>query len=796
MAAFLRALCCRKNITGKDKTTSQPVVNKKTEECYLCSCLESDDSLGSKRNLRASGYPTFPLPGYTIATLNKQHYVFHEQCPRCDDIPKDLLCRFCNHLRLRHLYHYVTQRKGSLVLDFGIFHDIRQRSGNCVLCRIVIQEGYLKGCSANSKWIISIYSRPRYKDIHLEFSFYEEGYGAICIGGIFDITKRTVWQQPMVDWSTVRIWLENCDRKHRGSCNNGLLNSPPHEFRLIDTERGCVVMAPPSCRYATLSYVWGSTTDENALATKSTIRMLEEEGYLFKTPIPATIKDSIRACIELKIRYLWIDRLCIVQDDATTVKASQINAMGDIYSHSYLTLVDLEGVTMDHGLPGVSQARASHTIHKACGLSMRAIEDSFPTLIKKSKWNSRGWTFQEAMSSTRMLFFADAGVLFECSKASQEDRFALSTSTDLHFTTTTDYDQLVREISSRSFTINSDILRAFSGIMHWKYGTEHCFGLPYCEFVRGMLWRPSGLSALKIPVARRTETGDIVPTWSWSSVMGPVYLDSYNRIHTSLLGVWGTPSPKTNETVHIIWPHNQELSRNEMDGWVRELGIALAWKEGCFPKPLPPKLNVSTTWQEYRALLRSGWASFDKLNEEALGLAYLQGKDLEKIFSSSYMEHANQPEALLAHTQSLGARMIQWGDKEPDSFFGTLFVQVSLLSMRDDRVDVWIDSHPAHWQFLDHDYSRDHDTKLNVLALSLSHMYELEIRYRNRGKQGRWYDSEGSVLCSSGGTGLIFMVDVLIVETRDGLSRRVTTGMVELHDWISASPEFRNFTLV
>lgn len=554
-------------------------------------------------------------------------------------------------------------------------------------------------------------------------------------------------------------------------------------------------MAPPSCKYATLSYVWGSTTDENALATKSTIKMLEEEGYLFKTPIPETIKDSIRACIELKIRYLWIDRLCIVQDDTTAVKASQINAMGDIYSHSYLTLVDLEGVTMDHGLPGVSQARVSHTIYKACGLSMRAIEDSFPTLFRKSKWESRGWTFQEAMLSTRMLFFTDTGVLFECSQASQEDRFALSTSNQLQFTPATAYEDLVFELSSRSFTINSDVLRAFSGIMHWKYGTEHYFGLPYCEFVRGMFWHPRQIPAHELPVARRTENGDIFPTWSWSSVMEPVYFLRYQNTLTSLLGVWGIPSSRTNETVHIIWPHNQQLSRDEENDWVRELGIALAWKEGCFPKPLPSILNVSTTWQEYRALLRSGWASFDKLNEEALGLAYLQGKeDLEKIFSPSYMEHANQPGALLAHTQSLEARMIQWGDENPDYLIGIPYVHVILHGMRDDRVDVWIHPHPAHWQFMDHDYSKNHDTKLNLLALSMSHMDE--FKYRSRGKQGRWYDSEGSVLAPPYGLDIMFMVDVLIVETRDGLSRRVTIGMVELHDWISVSPKFRNFTLV
>ncbi|RAK86148.1 HET-domain-containing protein [Aspergillus costaricaensis CBS 115574] len=665
---------------------------------------------------------------------------------------------------------------------------VDDETGTCPLCSCLLTIQYSE---ANERYLLS---RSRgYGDPQLYLKAQHICFHEQCpsCDDIPNDLLSTVWQQPMVDWSTVRIWVESCDREHEGPCHNGPLNSPPDKFRLIDTERGCVVMAPPSCKYATLSYVWGSTTDENALATTRTIKLLEKEGYLFKTPIPATIKDSIRACIELKIRYLWIDRLCIVQDDTATVKASQINAMGDIYSHSYLTLVDLEGVTMDHGLPGVSQARASHTIYKACGMSLRAIEDSFPKLVWNSKWKSRGWTFQEAMLSTRMLFFTNAGVFFECSQASQEDRFALSTSTRLQFALATTYDELVQEYSTRSFTSNSDVLRAFSGIMHWKYGTEHYFGVPYCDFVRGMLWLPRGSSAHVTSVARCTEKGDIFPTWSWSSVMGCIDIYLYENTHTSLLGVWGIPSSRTNETVHIIWPHNRQLSRDEEDGWVRELGIALAWKEGCFPRPLPPILNVSTTWQEYRALLRSGWASFDKLNEEALGLAYLQGKeDSEKIFSPSNMEHANQPGALLGHTQSLEAQMIQWEDKENKFFSGRRFVQVILHGMRDDRVDVWIYPRPAHWQFLDHDYSTDHDTKLNVLALSMSHDHE------KGDTQSRWYDSEGRVLCSSRGRSIRFMVDVLIVETRDGLSRRVTIGRVELHDWISASPKFRNFILV
>ncbi|GLA59684.1 hypothetical protein AtubIFM54640_010997 [Aspergillus tubingensis] len=521
-------------------------------------------------------------------------------------------------------------------------------------------------------------------------------------------------------------------------------------------------MAPPACRYATLSYVWGGTADNYALATTSNIRALEEEGYLFKQPLPATIRDSIRACIELKIRYLWIDRLCIVQDDTAAVKNSQINAMGDIYSHSYLTLVDLEGANMDHGLPGVSQARAVRMTYKIPGMSLRIIDEEYPKLVKKSKWNSRGWIFQEAMLSPRMLMFAN-------------------------------------DFTSRDFTFSADILKALSGVMHSKFGTEHYFGLPYSEFLGGMLWSPRGLSALETPEVRSTETGDIFPTWSWSSVITPVEVYSGAGrgsfvVPGIMLGAWGIPSSKTKKLVHIIPSHNPRPSWYEPQSY-EGIGIALMWKEGCFPKPSPSMLNISTTWKNLLALIMSRWASANKLIEEALGIASSSGKmHFERMSCLFYMENADQPGALLSHTQSIHAQIVKRGDQECPSPAIEGYVHLILHSISEIEVDLWIRPNPLHWQFLDHDYSTDHCTKVDVLALSM--MYEKCDTYRFPDEWGLWYDSEGSFLGSDEKTMVKFVVNVLIVETRDGLSRRVAIGAVELHDWIAASPDYRNFTLV
>ncbi|KAL7660870.1 hypothetical protein ACMYSQ_000303 [Aspergillus niger] len=808
MASLLRATSRREGITGDNTNMSQPVVNDGIGTCSLCSCLVIVERISLEENYIIS-HNSFK--GCSSAMKESRHSLFHQQCDQCGDAPDKLLCGFCNHLRLRHITHDWATHAGMIELEFGRFRDIRERSGDCALCRMITQDACLERRDLDSNCIVQVVFGLRYnkRDFLIRVHMGARRVAVMStFEGVFHSSqeendtsaRRGIWQQLMVDWSTIRTWLGKCDdehdNKHRAPCDNGPLKSPPPEFRVIDIERGCVVMAPPSCRYATLSYVWGKTTDTYALATKSSIQALEEEGYLFKKPLPATIEDSIRVCIELKIRYLWIDRLCIVQDDTTTVKHSQINAMGEIYSHSYLTLVDLEGISMDHGLPGVSQPTAGG-IYQAQGMSLRARDGTFSGLVTNSKWKSRGWTFQEAMLSPKLLLFADAGVLFECSQASQQaTKFNWPTSSDLLFTPAQEYEILVNDFTSRTLTFNADILEAFSGIMHWKYGTEHYFGLPYCEFVKGMLWYPHTRSDRGTTVARSAKTGDsIFPTWSWSSVMGPVslYGDAYTH---ALLGVWGIPSVKTEGLVHIIRPHPVD-SDNSDRSLVQRLGVALAWKEGCFPEPLPPMLNVSTTWKDLETLIRSGWASVDKLHEEALGIAGINDKkDIEKIFSSSYMEQPDQLGALLAHTQSLRARMFRRKDSMPppaDNEKGR-YVRLRLHSMRGDKIYVLIHSNPAHWDFLDHDYNKDPDTKLDVLAFSIERDWDFRSKYRDRGKEGQWYDSEGTGLFEYDHD--IFGVNVLLVETRNGLSRRVAIGQVELHDWIAASPEFHNFTLV
>lgn len=68
-------------------------------------------------------------------------------------------------------------------------------------------------------------------------------------------------------------------------------------------------------KYAVLSYVWGCKPD--LWLEKKTEEYLKTAGNILPTNerIPRTIRDALTFCRKTKIPYIWVDSLCIIQDD-------------------------------------------------------------------------------------------------------------------------------------------------------------------------------------------------------------------------------------------------------------------------------------------------------------------------------------------------------------------------------------------------------------------------------------------------------------------------------------------------
>jgi hypothetical protein len=85
--------------------------------------------------------------------------------------------------------------------------------------------------------------------------------------------------------------------------------------------------------YVALSYCWGeeetlTTTTENILTHMTDLRF---------TSLPKTYQDLMVIARTLKVRYVWIDALCIIQDDAQDW-AREASKMCSVYENAYITV--------------------------------------------------------------------------------------------------------------------------------------------------------------------------------------------------------------------------------------------------------------------------------------------------------------------------------------------------------------------------------------------------------------------------------------------------------------------------
>ncbi|KAI0875701.1 HET-domain-containing protein [Hypoxylon argillaceum] len=387
-----------------------------------------------------------------------------------------------------------------------------------------------------------------------------------------------------IDFARVANWLALCEQFHGDACRKrpGLDDFPVHpatmlrEFRLIDVEEACLVRAGGDSRYTALSYVWGSA---RVLRTvKANVESLEQPGA-FNTPeiysqIPLTVKDAMEATKGVGIRYLWVDALCIVQDDEGGEKLPHIKQMNRIYETAELVIVAMSSQDANSGLPGVrpwTRNFEQHIEQMTPNLRL-GIRTGYGNDSVGSAYGTRGWTYQETCFARRQLVFAGGQAVFLCRFASNwaEDRVVEDASLiraemrdgassggssswdgddDIR-----SYEGPVQNYSSRTLTYRSDAYAAFAGVaqrVRDLLRTDLCHGLPPRYFD-----------------ARRRGPG--APSWSWSGWEGA---GVFPRI-------WDWYSPKIQAIQNalrvrtwIVWYHR--VAHDQTD-----CRLVWDWKEG------------------------------------------------------------------------------------------------------------------------------------------------------------------------------------------------------------------------
>jgi hypothetical protein len=340
----------------------------------------------------------------------------------------------------------------------------------------------------------------------------------------------------LADIELLSSWLQNCEDCTKDTVDDSL--KLPSTFRLIDVEEQCLVTAPKRPEYAILSYVWGRLERNYLRTLQGNLYSLEEKGGLVtsNTSLPKTISDAMILVRALGQRYLWVDSICIVQDDDKD-KLAQISSMTAIYSLASFTIVAAIGQDADAGLPG-SPVTPRAIKQASADIQGMTIVNRFPDInhaLDAAFWNTRAWTFQERVLSERLLVFGPRQVYYRCRhKRLREDSVESpvedgqrpdSHQIDGPESSWVQYALAVTNYSTRNLSFQSDGLRAFSGIIGYfqsRCKVEFTFGLPIICLDLALLWHA------RRPLRRRENEPGLppFPSYSWVGWIGPVGFDA------------------------------------------------------------------------------------------------------------------------------------------------------------------------------------------------------------------------------------------------------------------------------
>ncbi|KAH7069379.1 heterokaryon incompatibility protein-domain-containing protein [Paraphoma chrysanthemicola] len=228
------------------------------------------------------------------------------------------------------------------------------------------------------------------------------------------------------------------------------------------------------------------------------LRDFRGPGY---SKISKTIEDAIQLTRLLKFQYLWVDALCIVQDDPADQQI-QIKNMHGVYETAFLTIVAASGEPANAGLPGLAPDTRGYEQREVIVVDSAAGNPglSLVTTVKKnpqswdrsfavgqgdletSAWNRRAWTMQEKVLSRRTITFSDEqGSFFEirnfhCRSFIKTSYHELSLSS---LAQPTPPWNLYRDLFEGDY---SDALAAVIEMLHDTKGERFIWGLPCSRF--------------------------------------------------------------------------------------------------------------------------------------------------------------------------------------------------------------------------------------------------------------------------------------------------------------------------
>ena len=513
---------------------------------------------------------------YQIKTKLKRPWYIE----RLDDsyrLVKDRVCEVCYHidwpLILRPQWREVYG-DDDLRIPLGTLSGLQKRE-HCTVCALILAALTLSDdftsamATADRENIVAVLIEDRsvHDTARLEVEFKVLSYQYNDDRLLYKIKLHEITAEPKsglgrkvpherIDVDVLRQWIAKCDSPYgilpEKESLSPMLQAVPL-FRLIDVVEERVVESSIRCRFLALSYVWGGY--QKFQSTKQNQSFLGQRCSLRDTELPLTIRDAIDLVREIGERYLWVDSLCITQDD-DDYKMGQIRLMDQIYNNAVAVIVCATGENAEAGLIGFRSFSRKWTQYTAAiqGLIVANYAERTDSMeeIWRSKWRSRAWTFQEEMLARRQLTFTSNEVVFESTEGEFTEQFhdllirpphlEPSDETDAHLAQSSlqrrfssgetfgKYADLISEYSARQMSYSTDALNAIEGVLAYlksRFPGGFVYGLPYAYLNTALIWEPFG------PVKRRRHPSSgapIFPSWSWAGWECKV---SYNNAQES-----------------------------------------------------------------------------------------------------------------------------------------------------------------------------------------------------------------------------------------------------------------------
>ncbi|KFY61824.1 hypothetical protein V497_02707 [Pseudogymnoascus sp. VKM F-4516 (FW-969)] len=234
-------------------------------------------------------------------------------------------------------------------------------------------------------------------------------------------------------------FLHECTRNHT-QCQFTLGTLPTRVIRVPAAGEPCLYVSKgEKSKYMTLSHSWGGITPLTT-TTATLSQRLQEIPY---TTLPKTFQDAITITRSLGIEYLWIDSLCIVQDDRDDW-ARESARMKNVYTNCYAMISANSSANPNGGCfspPGVRSQSRSFAVPTVgpyfskvtAFVRLTSLRDTFHAeivhtigdntvgalaLVDKSQprtiLNRRGWCFQERVLAPRILHLGLSELAWEC----------------------------------------------------------------------------------------------------------------------------------------------------------------------------------------------------------------------------------------------------------------------------------------------------------------------------------------------------------------------------------------------